>query len=146
MSRTHAHAREDSTSSDADRDNVFNLIAEGNRGDRPMSVDDQLEQRVVELEDRVAELEQLLNAAVETTEVPEADDIVGVDTGRSDESHPQPLDVIREIPGAYDDGVEIETVIATLEDEGINDPEERINELRRRGEIYNPSQDVVKVV
>lgn len=141
---TRTHAREDGSTEyrkeprDTDRAKGFYLIAEGNRGDRQMSADD-LQQRVGELEDRVAELEQLLDGDGATDEANE--------TRETHESNPRhPKAIIEELPGADGDGVDTETVIDRLEREGFNDAEKKIDQLRQRGEIYNPRQGLIRVV
>ncbi len=142
MSRTHAR-EEDSTEyreqGTTDWDKKTNLISRGTT----MSSTDDLEQRVVELESRVEELEQLLDDEAPTDETSEID-IIG--TSDHDDDKPHPRDVINDIPGARSDGVVIETVIRRLGEEGFDDPEAEVDKLRRRGEIYSPTRDFIKVV
>lgn len=97
---------------------------------------DNLEQRVVELEDRIEELEALLGTDVESTQ----------STGAETEDRTHPKTVVEDIPDAHGDGVVIETVLRRLDEEGFDNPEAELDKLRRRGEIYNPSRSIVKVV
>lgn len=128
------------TDIDAESYKLSNLIAEGNGGDRQMSVDD-LQQRVGALEQRVAELEQLLDH----------DGISTDDSGEAYETHEaddqtHPIDVIAEVHGARDDGAWLEHVTEALEREGFGDPQEEVDQLRRRGEIYTPEPELIRVV
>lgn len=132
------------TDIDAESYKLSNLIAEGNGGDRQMSVDD-LQQRVGALEQRVAELEQLLDSVGIPT-----DDSDG-DPDETDETHeanlqPHPKDVIAELSGAREDGVDLAFVLHRLRQAGFDDPDGEIDRLRRHGEIYEPSADLIKVV
>lgn len=102
-----------------------------------MSTDTDLRRRVVELEDRVEELEQLLGDD-------DVDETQSTDFEPVDQLHPKT--VIEDIPGAHSDGVTVETVLQRLEEHGFDDPDEEIDKLRRRGEIYNPTNGLVKVV
>lgn len=110
-----------------------------------MSADADLEQRVVELEERVDELEQQLGDSLEAP-TDETSEIEIVGTSDIDDDKPHPKDVINDIPGAHGDGIVIETVLRRLDEEGFDEPEEEVDKLRRRGEIYNPSRDFIKVV
>lgn len=54
-------------------------------------------------------------------------------------------DIIRQLPGACEDGARIEEVLNVLS-QSESDAEEEIKKLRRRGEIYEPDDGLVKVV
>lgn len=54
-------------------------------------------------------------------------------------------DLIKQLPGACEDGARIEEVQDMLSQSEF-DAEEEIKKLRRRGEIYNPDDGLVKVV
>lgn len=112
---------------------------------------DNLEQRVVELEDRVKELEQLLGDDVDTEPpekiVPMPDEYPSLDSNDRDQRKGvHAREIISRIPGVRDDGVPREDVVEALAQEGFDNPGEEVDKLRRQGDIYNPKPRLIKVV
>lgn len=111
-----------------------------------MSVDDEhlthLEQQLLkdvsELEKRISDLEQLVKEEDKERSLPPTRTDVHDDT-----VHPK--EVIESLPGAREDGVPVETVFSRLAEEGF-DPTRQVDKLRRHGEIYNPTPDLIRVV
>lgn len=104
-----------------------------------MSTTDELQQRINELEDRIEELEQSITT--DETTVGGNESVPSID---HDRQHPK--DVIADTLGAQDDGAWRQHVLDALERAGFDDPEEEVDQLRRRGEIYEPSPKLIKVV
>lgn len=115
------------------------------------NANDDLEQRVVELENRVEELEQLIGDDVDTEPAEKIvalpDEFQQLDpVGHDYRKGVHAREVIARVPGATEDGATRADVVEALAKEGFDDPEEEVDKLRRQGEIYNPSDSLVKVV
>lgn len=115
-----------------------------------MSVDN-LEQRVIELENRVEELEALLDADIEAepaekiVALPEEFqhlDPVGHDYRKGVHARA----IIERVPGVRDDGAPRADCVEALAQEGFDEPGKELDELRRQGDIYNPRKGLIKVV
>lgn len=112
-----------------------------------------LEQRVIELENRVEELEALLGDDVDAEPEP-AEKIVALPdeyqplnpTDRDQRKGVHAREIISRVPGVRDDGAPRADVVEALAKEGFDEPGEEVNKLRRQGDIYNPRENLIKVV
>lgn len=113
---------------------------------------DELEQRVIELENRIEELEQQLlddGANAEPTEkiVPMPDEVQQLDpVGHDYRKGVHAREVISRVPGATEDGATRGDVVEALAKEGFDEPDEEVDRLRRQGDIYNPRRNLIKLV
>lgn len=115
------------------------------------NTNDDLEQRVVELESRVKELEQLLDdeADAEPAEkiVALPDEFQQLDpVGHDDRKDIHAREIISRVPGVTEDGATREDVVEALAKEGFDEPDEEVDRLRRQGDIYNPRRNLIKLV
>lgn len=105
-----------------------------------MSTEQELRDRVEELEQRIEQLEESI-PATETTTVGGNESVPEIDTNQQ-----SPMDVITEVVGAEREGARLEDIHRALEQEGFDHPQDQVKDLKQRGAIYEPHQDLVRVV
>lgn len=102
----------------------------------------ELQQEIKTLQERVDTLEQFVEAD-DTHEDESTFEVEILDEGTEEQTRTYPKQVIAD--ACDDDGVDLQDARAALRNAGY-DPDDEIEQLLRRGEIYQPFSDILRVV